>query len=188
MTRPPASDQHPATKFTVRALLIYGTAWAAVTAAVVLAVIALVDGDESVTLPPVKAIDLTAAARSAGCVLRRGDQFDTSVPVSGSAGRPADPGFYEDPLPANALVGALRRGFIVIHYRRDVPAGTVRELRVVQRAVPAGTIVTPNDDMRFMVAATAWRRRLGCSRVTDGTVDALRLFRGRYIGRVTGGS
>lgn len=167
---------------------MYGAAWAAVTAALALAVVTLVDGDESVTLPPVVEIDLTAAARSAGCVLRQGDRLDPSVPVSGSAGRPAEPGFYEDPLPADALVGALRRGIIVIHYRRDLPAGTVRELRLVQRAVPAGTIVTPNDEMRFVVAATAWRRGLGCSRVTDRAVDAVRLFRGRYIGLVADGS
>ena len=187
MTRPPAPDQHSPPKFTVRALLIYGAGWAALTAALALAVVALVDGDESVTLPPVEEIDLTAAARSAGCVLRSGDRFDSSVPVSGSSGRPADPGFYEDPLPSDALVGALRRGLIVIHYRRDLPAGTVRELRVVQRAVPTGTVVTPNDEMRFVVAVTAWRRGLGCAEVTDATVDALRLFRGRYIGRVAGG-
>lgn len=182
------SEQHPPSKFTVRALLIYGAAWAAVTAALALAVITLVDGDESVTLPPVEEIDLTAAARSAGCVLRQGDRLDASVPISGSAGPPAAPGFYEDPLPADALVGALRRGIIVIHYRRDLPAGTVSELRVVQQAVPAGTIVTPNDEMRFVVAATAWRRGVGCPRVTEGTVDALRLFRGRYIGLVAGSS
>lgn len=187
MTRLSASDRHPPPKLSLRALLTYGAAWAAVTAALAVAVIALVDGDESVTLPPVEAIDLTAAARSAGCVLRRGDRFDPSVPISGSPGRRAEPGFYEDPLPADALVGALRRGIIVIHYQRDLPGGTVSELRVVQRALPTGTIVTPNDEMRFTVAATAWRRGLGCSGVTDSTVDALRLFRGRYIGRVAGG-
>ena len=188
VTRRPASDQHPPPKFTVRALLVYGAAWVAVTAALAIAVITLVDGDESVTLPPVEEIDLTTAARSAGCVLRQGDELDASVPISGRSGRPAEPGFYEDPLPADALVSALRRGIIVIHYRRDLPAGTVRELRVVQRAVPTGTIVTPNDEMRFAVAATAWRRGLGCPRVTEGTVDALRLFHGRYIGLVADGS
>ena len=29
---------------------------------------------------------------------------------------------------------------------------------------------------------TAWRRLLGCSRFGGGTIDAIRLFRGRFIG------
>lgn len=71
----------------------------------------------------------------------------------------------------------------MIYYRRDLPAEHVRELRVVQSAVPAGTSVAPNDDMRFVVAVTAWQRLLGCTQWTEGIVDAVRLFRGRYIGR-----
>ncbi len=183
MSRPRVSNDDPAPKFTFRAVVVYGAVWAAMTAALAFAVISAVDGEESVTLPPVRAIEMTAAARVAGCEIRRGDGVAASVPVSGpSGGTPARPGFYDDPPPSDALVEALRRGVIVIHYRRDLPSARVAELRVVQRAVPAGTIVTPNDGMRYAVAATAYRRLLGCSRMTDGTLDAIRLFRGRYIG------
>lgn len=183
MSRPRVSNDDPAPKSTFRAVVVYGAVWAAMTAALAFAVISAVDGEESVTLPPVRAIDMTAAAQVAGCEIRRGDRVDPSVPVSGSSGgTPARPGFYDDPPTPEALVEALRQGVIVIHYRRDLPAGRVDELRIVQRAVPAGTIVTPNDGMRYVVAATAWRRLLGCSRTTDGTLDALRLFHGRYIG------
>lgn len=189
MSRPRASDDQPVPKFTFRALVVYGAAWAATTAAVAFAVISAIDGDESVTLPPVRAIEMTAAARVAGCVIRSGDGLDASVPVSGgSGGTPARPGFYEDPPATDALLEALRRGVIVIHYRRDLPGARVDELRVAQRAVPAGTIVTPNDEMQYAVAATAWRRLLGCSRMTDRTLDALRLFRGRYVGKDSGGT
>ncbi len=183
-----ASDETPRGKTTFGALLVYGAVWVAMTAVVALAVISLVDGDESVTLPPVREIELTAASERAGCVLRTGDRVDASIVLSGPAGRPADPGFYEDPPPDAALVGALRRGIIVIHYRRDLPTARVRELEVVQKAVPAGTIVTPNDDMAFAVAVTAWRQLLGCGQWTKGTIDAVRLFRGRYIGRGASGS
>lgn len=183
MRRFRTSDDDSAPKFTFRAVLAYGAIWAAMTAVLAFAVVSALDGEESVTLPPVRATDMTVAARAAGCEIRRGDRVDESVPVSGpSGGRPARPGFYDDPPPPHALVEALRRGVIVIHYRRDLPAGRVAELRVVQRAIPSGTVVTPNDGMRHTVAATAWRRLLTCSRMTDGTLDAIRLFRGRYIG------
>lgn len=183
--RPQLSDESPPPKFSVRALLVYGAVWAAISAAVVFVVVTLVDGEDSVTLPPVQEIELTAAARSAGCRLRTGEPPDPSIPVAGSAGRPARPGFYEDPPPSGALVGALRVGVIVLHYDPELPSSRIDELRVVQRAVPEGTIVTPNGTMGFAVAATAWRRLLGCPRMTDATIDALRLFRGRYIGQGT---
>lgn len=182
MSRRP-SDDEPSPKVSLRAVVVYVAAWAAVTAALAIAVIVAVDGDESVTLPPVKEIELTAAARAAGCELRRGERLDPSVPVSGPPGTPVEPGFYEDPPRKEAVAAALRRGVIVFYYRRDLPAGRLDDLRVVQQAVPAGTVVAPNDEMRYVVAATAWRRLLGCPRMTDGTLDALRLFRGRYIGR-----
>ena len=186
MSRPRVSDDDPAPKFSFRAVAVYGAVWAAMTAALAFAVISLFGDEESVTLPPVRAIEMTAAARAAGCEIRRGDRVDEFLPVSGSsAGTPARPGFYDDPPPPGALVEALRRGVIVIHYRRDLPSGRVDELRIVQRAVPSGTIITPNDGMRYTIAATAWRRLLGCSRMTDGTLDAIRLFRGRYIGANT---
>lgn len=177
----PAEDPTP--KFAFRALLVYGAIWMAMTAAVAFGVTWLVDGEESVTLPPVRAVGLTAAASDAGCVLRSGDGASAAVPVSGGTSEPAAPGFYEDRPPAASVVGALRRGAIVIYYRPDLPGGFVGELRLVQRAMPAGTIVAPNVDMRFAVAATAWQRLLGCHRLTDRTFDALRLFRGRYVGR-----
>lgn len=176
-----ADDAAP--KFAFRALLLYGAMRVTTTVGVALVVVSLVDGEESVPLPPVTAVGLTAAASDAGCVLRTGDAVAAAVPVSGGTSQPASPGFYEDRPRAGALVGALSRGAIVIHYRPDLPGEFISDLRLVQRVMPAGTIVVANADMQFAVAATAWQRLLGCYRLTDGTLDALRLFRGRYIGR-----
>lgn len=180
------ADNSISPKLSVGAMLVYGFVWAAISVAVAFAVVTLLDGEESVTLPPVREIELTDAARSASCAFERSGRPDATVPVAGLAGRPAEPGFYEHAPPVRALVGALRRGLIVVHYHPDLPRSRISELRVVQQAVPAGTIVTPNSAMRFAVAVTAWQRLLACPRMTDATIDALRLFRGRYIGRGTG--
>ncbi len=78
----------------------------------------------------------------------------------------------------------MRRGVVVISYREGLPSMLVAQLHVLQSAVPAGTIVTPNGTgMRFDVAAIAWGALLGCPRFNEGVIDAVRLFHGRHLGR-----
>ena len=49
--------------------------------------------------------------------------------------------------------------------------------------IPAGTILAPNGTrMPYALAVTAYRRLLGCPRVTPATLDAVQLFRGRFVG------
>lgn len=98
-------------------------------------------------------------------------------------GAPAAPGFYDQAPAISSLVAALRHGVIVIHLRGDVDDDRLVQLREIQAAAPNGTIVTPNaTGMRFRIAATACRHLLGCEQVTDAVIEALRLFRGRYLG------
>jgi hypothetical protein len=168
-------------------LLRYVLAWACAGAVVVAAVLVLVGrgDDDAVTLPPVREIQLTAAARTAGCELRTGDRSNVlGLPVPGVPGRrPARAGVYDDPPDGADLVAALRRGVIVIQHRADLPDDVVDELRALQKAIPEGTIVTPEPvRTRFAVAVVAWRRVLGCRTYARGAVDAIRLFRGRFIG------
>ena len=168
-------------------LLWYVLGWACAGAVVVAAVLVLVGrgDDDAVTLPPVRQIQLTAAARTAGCELRTGDRSNVlGLPVPGAPGRPpARAGVYDDPPDAADLVAALRRGVIVIQHRADLPDDVVDELRALQKAIPEGTIVTPEPvRTRFAVSVVAWRRVLGCRTYATGAVDAIRLFRGRFIG------
>jgi len=151
---------------------------------VALGILAIVrDGEEQVTLPPVRETELGQAARDAGCELRAGAvQRVGDPPVVGPRARAAAPGFYEEAMSRPALVGAMRRGQVVVYYSRELPEGQRDLLKSVQRAVPEGTVVVPDDRMRFALAVTAWRRLLGCPRVGPGTLDAIRLFRGRFLG------
>jgi hypothetical protein len=182
-----AKSPHPEAARPVvgRALVLYAAAWVVTGSLVAAAIlIALPGGDASApALPPVQQTELTLAAHDAGCELRSGAgpaRFDLSA--QGPPAQPAATRVYEEAPPAAALTGALRRGVVVISYRPNVPEQQRDELRTVQTAVPHGTIVTPNDRMPFMIAATAWRRQLRCRRVGRATLDAVRLFRGRYLG------
>ena len=167
-----------------RALAVYVVGWALTGVVVALGVVALLrGGEDDVTLPPVRETQLTQAARDAGCVLRAGAPSRRDEPlVDGLRSAPARAGFYEREPSARSIAGALRRGVIVISYRRSLPEDRREELETVQSAVPEGTLVVPNDRMRFAVAVTGWGRLLGCRRLEDKTLDALQLFRGRYVG------
>jgi hypothetical protein len=169
-----------------RALTRYVTGWLAAGAIVGGALLVAVDSgneEHEVSLPPVRQTELRVAAASAGCLLRVGpSRGRDEPPVDGEPARPAAARYYDSAPPAAELVGAMRRGVVVISYRPDVAEKHRDRLRTLQRAVPEGTIVAPNAGMRFAIAVTAWRRLLGCPRVGAGTLDALRLFRGRFVG------
>ena len=143
----------------------------------------LLNGDDTVHLPPVRQVDLVQAARVAGCRLERAGRTPLNPPVAGAVDvAPAAPGIYERPPDSERVVGALRRGYIAIHYRPGLDDDLVDALGEIQRTVPEGTLLVPNDTMSYEVAATAWRRLLGCPRFSRQAVDALRLFRGRFLG------
>lgn len=167
-------------------LLRYVVAWLlAAGAAVAVALIVLADAPDPVSLPPVRQAGLVSAARAAGCDLAKGRRVGDVRPAQARAAQkaPLDPGAYRRPPGAAAVAAAARRGIVVIQYRPDLSAARLEELLTVQRSVPRGTAVAPSGaSARADVAATAWRRRLTCRRFGEGTLDALRLFVGRYVG------
>jgi len=170
-----------------RALLVYAAVWLVAAAAVVGLVLAVVgeeDGD-TVAVPPVRETKLTDAAGESRCVLTtaRAGQL-LNPPVDGPAGgRSARAGFYDRPVATAQLTSAVRRGIIVIQFREGLDDNGVEALKTLQSAFPEGTIVAPNGTgMRFELAVVAYRRLLGCPRFTDQALDAVQLFRGRFLG------
>jgi hypothetical protein len=168
------------------ATLGYVAAWLAAATMIVGVLLAALDTDEpaEVSLPPVLETELTHAARDAGCELRRaraGERLNPPV-LGGVGAMPARPGIYEESPGASALLAALREGVVVIQFR-DLDGTGVDLLHDVQEAVPEGTIVAPNDTgMPYLVAATSYRRLLGCRELDQSAIDAIQLFRGRFVG------
>jgi hypothetical protein len=168
------------------ATLAYVAVWMVAATTIIGVLLAALDSDdpEVVSLPPVHETELADAARDAGCELRRarpGERLNPAV-VGGIGAMPAEPGSYEQSPGEPALLAALRDGVVVIQFR-DLDGAGVELLHDVQEAVPEGTIVTPNDTgMPFAVAVTAYRRLLGCRELDDTSVDAIQLFRGRFVG------
>jgi hypothetical protein len=168
------------------ATLAYVSAWLVAAAVVIGIVLAMFEGEPTgeISLPPVHDTELDQAAREAGCELHRvrgGERLNPAV-VGGFGAMPARPGVYEKSPGAPALLAALRDGVIVIQFR-GLDSEDVELLRAIQEAVPDGTIVAPNETaMPFAVAVTAYRRLLGCPDLSEQSIDALQLFRGRFVG------
>jgi hypothetical protein len=171
-----------------RGLLLYTAVWLIAAAAAVGIVFAAFGGDDpagTVSVPPLRETELGTAAGESRCVLRRaavGEQLNP--PVDGPAGgRAAKGGFYDKPVSAAQLTAAVRRGIIVIQFREGLSDQDVDALKRLQEAVPNGTVVAPNGTrMPYEIAVVAYRRLLGCPRFTTQALDALQLFRGRFIG------
>ncbi len=162
------------------------TVWLAAGAVVaVLAILALGGGEpKTVAVPPVEETRLDHAALAAGCELKRASPREQLNPaVTGPAAAPsAHAGFYDEAPDPASLVSALRKGVIVIQFR-DLDGDRMDELRDLQEALPEGTIVAPNSTgMPYRVAVTAYRHLLGCGRISDEAIEAVQLFRGRYLG------
>lgn len=168
------------------AVVVYAAAWLGAAAVIVGLLLIVLAGEEpeAVLVPPVHEMQLGEAAREAGCELRRarpGERLNPPV-VGGIGALPARPGFYDESPGASALVAAQREGVIVIQFR-GLDASGIELLRTVQAAIPVGTIVAPNETrMPFAVAVTSYRRLLGCRDLSAASVDAIQLFRGRFVG------
>ena len=139
--------------------------------------------------------DLTAAADAARCVVREnlpdeghahinpGDpvpDYGTVPPTSGDHINPplqqAD-GAWADPAAPVNVVHSLEHGRIAIQYAPDLPEADQLALKGLYDTVYSASLLFPNPDMPYAVAATSWRNLIGC-RTWQGqkTLDAIRAF------------
>ena len=172
----------------------YAAAWLLAGCLAAGAVVTAVRGasePSDVTPEPRRAAVETPVASPAGrCVMRRDRGRGTrsalrviQPPTLGPPATPARLGVHARPPRPAALVGALRRGFIVVQYRPSLDRDVVRRLeREFGRGSPP-TIVTPDaTGMRFAIAVTAWSRLLGCPSGDERSRAAAQDFRLRYAG------
>ncbi|HYH54062.1 MAG TPA: DUF3105 domain-containing protein [Solirubrobacterales bacterium] len=142
-----------------------------------------------------KETDLKAAARKANCVLRldlpdegathlpkntQPPAYKTSPPTSGNHVEPpyqqADGAYSETPEPLN-VVHSLEHGRLAIQYSPDLPEKDQLELKGLYETMYGASLLFPNDDMPYEVAATTWTNMLACREYKGAaTLDAIRAF------------
>ncbi len=145
--------------------------------------------------PPVSDANLAAAARKAGCELRlklkdEGHQhipvgsprpnYRTNPPTSGPHVEPpyqqADGAYAEMPAEIDT-VHSLEHGRLAIQYSPDLPEEDQLALKGVYDTMFGATLLFPNENMPYEVAATTWTNLLGCPSYKGAvTLDAIRDF------------
>lgn len=151
--------------------------------------------------PPTKVFDLDEAAEKAGCdvQLKLEDEgknhlpvdsptpaYRTDPPTSGNHVEPpfqqADGAYSESPEQFN-VVHSLEHGRMAIQYSPNLPEEQQLELKGLYDTMYGATLLFPNDEMPYEVAATTWTNLIGCDTYKGAiTLDAIRAF-----GRTTWG-
>ncbi|HVO53829.1 MAG TPA: DUF3105 domain-containing protein [Solirubrobacterales bacterium] len=147
------------------------------------------------TPPPVKTTDLQVAAKQAGCVLElklpdeghehippssKTPDYKTNPPTSGPHVEPpyqqADGAYREEPAPID-YVHSLEHGRMEIQYSPDLPESEQLELKGLYDTMYGATLLFPNEQMPYAVAATTWTNLIGCKKYEGAkTLDAIRAF------------
>jgi hypothetical protein len=142
-----------------------------------------------------KVTDLAAAAKRAGCVLRlklpdeghnhipvgsQAPKYKTKPPTSGNHVEPpyqqADGAYTETPAPID-YVHSLEHGRLEIQYSPDLSEADQLALKGLYDTMYGATLLFPNEDMPYAVAATTWTNLIGCPAYKGAaTLDAIRAF------------
>jgi Protein of unknown function (DUF3105) len=163
------------------------------------------DEREGTAPPAAKTTDLEKAADAAGCVLRlelkdegkthlppttSPPSYGTNPPTSGDHAEPpyqqAD-GAYSEMPDEIFLVHTLEHGRLEVQYSPDLPEEEQLELKGLYDTMFGGTLLFPNPNMDYAVAATTWTNLLGCPEYKGAaTLDAIRAFGKETWGRYGG--
>lgn len=163
------------------------------------------DEREGAEVPAAKETNLEKAAEKAGCVLRLElkdegkshlpptaptPEYETNPPTSGnhveSPYQQAD-GAYSEMPDEIFIVHTLEHGRMEVQYSPDLPEGEQLELKGLYETMYGGTLLFPNPNMNYEVAATTWTNMLGCPEYKGAaTLDAIRAFGRKAWGRYGG--
>ena len=154
--------------------------------------------------PPVATVGLSAAAKKAGCELRRElrdeghdhipvgspQKYGTNPPTSGdhveAPYQQADGAYAEMPAEID-LVHTLEHGRLEVMYSPDLAEAGQLELKGLYDTMYGATLLFPNERMPYEVAATTWTNLLACSTYKGAaTLDAIRAFGKATWGRYGG--
>jgi hypothetical protein len=152
--------------------------------------------NRSGTKPPaLKVANLKKAAKMAGCDLRLhlkdeghthipqgspAPEYKTNPPTSGNHVEPpfqqADGAYAEMPQEID-IVHSLEHGRMEIQYSSSLSESAQLELIGLYDTMYGATLLFPNENMPYEVAATTWRSLIGCNEYKGSiTLDAIRDF------------
>lgn len=142
-----------------------------------------------------KVTNLAAAAKAAGCDLRLHledeghDHIPVGSPAPGYKTNPPTSGNHVDPPYQQAdgaysempeeidIVHSLEHGRLEIQYAPDLPEKDQLALKGLYDTMYGASLLFPNGEMPYEVAATTWTNMLACPNYKGpATLDAIRAF------------
>ncbi|HSS04006.1 MAG TPA: DUF3105 domain-containing protein [Solirubrobacterales bacterium] len=163
------------------------------------------DERSGTTAPKAKVTNLKQAAKQAGCTLRlhlrdeghthiaptaTTPDYKTSPPTSGNhveAPYQQADGAYSEMPGEIFFVHSLEHGRMEIQYSPDLAEEDQLALKGLYETMYGGTLLFPNENMDYEVAATTWTNLMGCSEYKGAiTLDAIRDFGRATWGRYGG--
>lgn len=153
------------------------------------------DEREGTPPPAAKLTSLEQAADKAGCELQlelkdegkthlprnaQAPDYKTEPPSSGDHVEPpyqqAD-GAYSEPPDQVDVVHSLEHGRLAIQYSPDLPEEDQLELKGLYETMYGASLLFPNEEMPYEVAAVTWTNIIGCDEYEGAaTLDAIRAF------------
>lgn len=163
------------------------------------------DERNGITPAPARTIDLTEAAKLAGCKVElqlrdeghehipagsEPPKYETDPPTSGAHVEPpfqqADGAYTETPAEID-YVHSLEHGRLEIQYSPDLPEKAQLELKGLYDTMYGASLLFPNEAMPYQVAATTWTNMLVCPKYEGAkTLDAIRAFGKQTWGKYGG--
>jgi hypothetical protein len=202
-----------------RRLIGYGAGGGLVLAAIIAVVVVLVAGggkgggeSEQVfptggSAPAPSITDLNAAAKAAGCTMKRVKatsrdhtqslsnrvKYSTNPPTSGKHyfDPPAD-GMYGTAPQDEQVVHAEEHGRVIYWVKPSLPKSSRADIRALFDEDSSGVLLVPRAGMPYDVATTAWGAvpqplgtgyLMGCPRYSKKVFDAIRTFRDAHRGK-----
>jgi Protein of unknown function (DUF3105) len=145
--------------------------------------------------PPVKVANLQKAAKEAKCDLRLHlpeeghehipptaptPEYETNPPTSGNHVEPPyqqEDGAYSEMPQEIDIVHSLEHGRLELQYAPNLPESEQLEMVGLYDSMYGASLLFPNENMPYAVAATGWRNLIGCNEYKGAiTLDALRDF------------
>jgi hypothetical protein len=114
------------------------------------------------------------------------EPYNSNPPTSGPhVGNTAPPGVATQPLPDELTTHNLEHGFVIVHYRQDLPQEDQTRLTTLTRELQRENqciilVPRPTDKLDVPVAATAWTRILKLQSLDE---TAIRSFFEARVGR-----
>ncbi len=84
----------------------------------------------------------------------------------------AGAGTHDQEVADELLVHSMEHGAVIVHYKADLPADQVEQIKVAYNSASGRTILVPRKNLNVPVALTSWGRLLALQTIDQAVIKA----------------